>query len=329
MSVPAESIHLDPANMDMNSPEFAALMELKDFGEDGESDTTEQDENGATTSGAVGNTTEKEAPIANPSNTGTIPYGVLKGTREELAATKRQLDEATARLRDLETASARTGTVEVPKPGQEIEAEIESAQAQADELEALAASMEEDFPEFGKAVRTMTKRFETQIAALNTRLEKASLVTEEVQRERAQTAEEVAREAVDNNPYLSAWLAGDPEAWNIAYEHDVRLRSDPKWQGKPIAERFAKAVQYTLIDKPDAIKPTRSRSPKEADLDLDARVNEALQAAGTGAPNSISHIPTGEAPVPNEVGGLSAVQLESTMEKMTPDQIGMFLSKFG
>jgi ElaB/YqjD/DUF883 family membrane-anchored ribosome-binding protein len=328
MSVPAESIHLDPANMDMNSPEFAALMELRDLGEDGESDTTEQDENGAITSGAVDNTTEKEAPIVNPSNTGTIPYGVLKGTREELANTKRMLDDATARLRELEAVSARTGTVEVPKPGQEIEAEIESAQAQADELEALAASMEEDFPEFGKAVRTMTKRFETQIGALTQRLEKATSFVEEAQRERTKSAEEVAREAVDNNPYLSAWMAGDQEAWNIAYEHDLRLRSDPKWQGKPIAERFAKAVQYTLIDKPDALKPTRSRSPKEADLDLDARVSEALQAAGAGAPNSISHIPTGEAPVTNEMGSASAVQLEAAMERMTPDQIGMFLSKF-
>jgi hypothetical protein len=329
MSVTAESIHLDPANMDMDSPEFMALMELRDIGEDGESDTTEQDENGATTSGAVGNTTEKEAPIANPSNTGTIPYGVLKGTREELAATKRQLDEATVRLRELETASARTGAVEVPQPGQEIEAEIESAQAQADELEALAASMEEDFPEFGKAVRTMTQRFEAQIAAMNKRLEKATLVADQVQRERTQTAEEVAREAVDNNPYLSAWLAGDPEAWNIAAEHDLRLRSDPKWAGKPMAERFAKAVQYTLIDKPDAKRPTLSSSTKEATFDLDARVNEALQAADARAPNSISHIPTGESPVTNETGELSAIQLEAAMEKWTPDQIGMYLSKFG
>lgn len=332
MSATAESIQLDPAILDMSSPEFMNLLEIRDIDADATSDTTEQDGKSATTSGAVDTTTEQRLPISNKSGTSTIPYAVLDGTRQELSATKQQLSDAMARLRDLEAGSAKRGAVEVPQPGQEIEAEIESAQAQADELEALAASMEEDFPEFGKAVRTLTNRFETQIAALTQRLEGAARVTDEVQRDRQKTAEEVARDAVDNNPYLSTWLGEDPDAWQIAYEHDMKLRDDPKWKDKPIADRFAKVVQYTLVDKPDAKQPasTKQAAPTtENAVDTDARVNAALKAVETYVPNSLSHIPSGESPAPNEQSNLSATQLEAIMEKSTPDQISLMLSRVG
>ena len=271
MSATSESIQLDPAFLDMNSKEFMDLANIRDV--DGEA--TEQDETGAITSGAEDLTEDQVAPIANPSNTGTIPYGVLKGTREQLADTRRQLEEATARLHELETASARPA---VPLPGHEIEVEIEDVQAQADELETLAASMEEDFPEFGKAVRAITTRFETQLAAMNTRLEAASRVTDQVERERVKTREEMVSEAIDNNPHLSAWRAEDPEAWQIAVEHDVRLRADPKWENATFESRFAKAVQYTLVDKPDAKQPTstKQKDPNKESSSADAQIAAAL-----------------------------------------------------
>jgi hypothetical protein len=325
MSATSESIQIDPAFLDMNSKEFIDLMEIRDI--DGEA--TEQDEAGATTSGAVELTEEKVAPIANPSNTGTIPYGVLKGTREQLADTRRQLEEATARLHELETVSAKPAAV--PLPGHEIEAEIEDVQAQADELETLAASMEEDFPEFGKAVRAITTRFETQLAAMNKRLEAASRVTDQVEREHVKTREEMVSEAIDNNPHLSAWQAEDPEAWQIAVEHDIKLRADPKWANATFADRFAKAVQYTLVDKPDAKQPTSTNqkdSTKESSS-ADARIAAALEAADHYVPNSLSQIPSGEPPDTNERGNLSVTQLEALMEKSTPDQISLMLSRIG
>jgi hypothetical protein len=336
MSATAENVFLDPATLDFNSPEFAKFLELPDIDADAtstsaSSDTTEQDEQGANTSGAVDTTTEQRLPIANRSNTGTIPYGVLEGTRHELASTKDQLNDALTKLRELE--SAKPGAVEVPKPGEVIEAEIEGAQAQADELEVLAKSMEEDFPEFGKAVRTIVSRFETQIGALNKRLEDTARVTNQVQRERVKTEEQLVQDAVDANSYLSAWAnGGDVEAWNLAYEHDQKLMADPKWAGKPYAERFAKAVQYTLVDKPDAKKP--EAQPKQStsateDADADARVTAALKAADKFVPKSLSHIPSGESPAPNELSNLSVTQLEAQMANMTPDQIGLMLSRVG
>lgn len=331
MNARADSIEFDPAVMDPDSPEFQALLDIPDDDaeqSDATNDESKQDVTSATTSGAdetVNEQKDEGTPVVSPDGKGFIPYGVLKGTRQDLSDARRMLEETQARLQELESKAANSST---PKAGQEIEAEIDATQKSIDDFEELLKPMEEDFPEFGKSLRVLHAKMESSLSSINERLAQTQTVANQVTEDRQAALIRARDESIDNNAHLSLWRSDDIDAWNLAAKHDERLRNDAEWRDKPFAERFAKVVQYTLVDKPDAKRPATPNT-KDSQVDTDARVRAALEGASLDPPASLSHIPSGEAPVGTDMTDMSPVQLEAMMEKMTPDQIGMFLAKLG
>lgn len=321
----------DPALMDPNSAEFEALMNGSDSDGEGKpaddaAATAKQDEEGAS-SGAAGeqnseNTQDdsqtKVAGVLSPDGKHVIPYGALKQARQEATEARRAAEEANAQLEALRAQLS-------AKPGDEIDVDVDATQADTKAITAKLKQLGDDFPEFGEVATAMM----AQLEAMQTKVNELEAERQQQHHERAKTVQERVAEAIDSNPSLSLWKAEQPDAFEQAVEFDKMLRKQPEWQGKPMSERFAKVVDLVRVAYPEAKRPQPVASTKENKQNLDAKVDEALEKAGDYVPESLSHIPGGEAPSANDGKFQSVTDLEAFMEKATPDQIDAYLAKFG
>lgn len=323
----------DPATMDFDSPEFQAAMNGFDSDsndaaatDDATDVTDKQDESGAPSGHAdtknateqQEETPEKVSGVLSPDGKHVIPYGALKGAREE-ASRYRQLNEEQATL--IESLKAQLAQ----KPGDTVDVDLDTEDQQAtDALSAKLKQLAEDFPEFGEVAEAMTTQIRALQAEVNAVKEERQAQQQVVARQRQLTV----REAIDSNPDLVLWESEDQKAWDRAVKIDQELRQDPDWTGKPIQERFNEVVRLTRAYLPNAPKPSTSAS-KETQDELATRVDQALEKAGQYVPESLSHIPGGHAPASNDGRMDNVMDLEMAFERMTPEQQDIYLAKFG
>lgn len=321
----------DPALMDPNSAEFEALMNGSDSEGEGKpaddaAATAKQDEEGAP-SGAAGeqnseNTQDdsqtRVAGVLSPDGKHVIPYGALKQARQEATEARRAAEEANAQLEALRAQLS-------AKPGDEIDVDIDATQADTKAITAKLKQLGDDFPEFGEVATAMM----AQLEAMQTKVNELESERQQKQEQQVSSVRERAREAEDSNPSLVLWRDQQPEMYERAVAFDKTLRSLPEWHGKPFADRYAKVVEMVQVAYPEAKRPQPVASTKENKQNLDAKVDEALERAGDYVPESLSHIPGGEAPSANDGKFQSVTDLEAFMEKATPDQIDAYLAKFG
>jgi len=322
----------DPALMDPNSAEFEALMNGSDSDGEGEpaeaaAATAKQDEEGAS-SGAAGEqnsaSTKQDGPqkeadgVLAPDGKHVIPYSTLKAARQEASEARRAAEEATAQLEALRAQLA-------AKPGDEIDVDIDATQADTKAITAKLKQLGDDFPEFGEVATAMM----TQLEAMQTKVNQLESERQQQHHDQVKTAQERVAEAIDSNPSLSLWQTEQPDAFEQAVAFDKMLRDQPEWKGKPLSERFAKVVDLVHVAYPEAKRPQPVTSQQENKQNLDAKVEQALKKAGDYVPESLSHIPGGEAPSSNDGKLGSVVDLEAFMEKATPEQIDAYLAKFG
>ena len=319
----------DPATMDMDSDEFKAVLNAFDSDGEGEATDTDggesnkQDESSATSGaadpkdGEQGDAT-KVAGVLSPDGKHIIPYGALKQAREEASTHRKAAEEAQARIAELQAQLNQ-------KPGDEIDGDVDDGEAKTADLDAKRKQLADDFPEFGEVASAMR----AQIADLQKQVNGYNVERQAKQQEAANQRQQTMREAIDSNPHLSLWETEQPEAWERAVEFDKVLRERPDWKGKPYSERFEKVVALVRADFPDAKLPASISPPsKETKVELEAKVQAALDEAGEYVPESLSHIPGGKAPSQND-GRLDPVDLEAFFEKASQDQIDAYLAKFG
>lgn len=244
---------------------------------------------------------EAPAPIANKSGTGTIPYEVLTGARQQAAKLDRELAATKAKLAELQARPA---------------------QAQATTTEAADEALsDEDFadlpPEMQKLHRT--------VQALQSKFDRVSGVTSSIEANHQATEAERTQAVIDEVPDLVAWQAKGGALWRAAIEADDTLKADPAWASRSVKERFEEVSRRV---REDVGLPPRSTAP--------ATQTPAAKPAATSAklepavPSSLSDIPGGGAPdldMQDSIERSSAPGLGARMRSMSDDQIDALLAK--
>lgn len=201
-----------------------------------------------------------------------IPYDVLEAERvqrQTLAAENAQLKAQVAEREKWQQVLERHGIDPLADPDALNVAEIEQ--------------LTQEYPELGAVLTGIAKRVEA--------LSQRAIQAPPSQVEIAPPVEvQAALQAV---PELAVWMAQDPDRATFAVNVDERLKDDPVWREKSLAERFAEVAKRTKAAFGD---PVEQQAPP----------------ASTPEPNTVEerdHIPQS----PSDLG--QSVQHESTLEK--------------
>jgi hypothetical protein len=237
-----------------------------------------------------------ELPVSTKAGDATIPYSVLQNARERAAEL--------ARENELLKAQLATKEVEVP-------AVTDTTDTKIADLRARAANLAEDFPELAASLEQNADL----LSAMREQLATLMQEREQGQERQAAQVKDTVQEAIDAVPELSMWQSHHPDVFAEAVEFDTMLRAKPEWQGKPMADRFAKVVQMVQVMRPEAPTP-----PKAA---------AAASTPSRPRAPSLSDIPGGMAPstsLSEQVDQLSASALGNKFMSMTPEQISEYLA---
>jgi len=256
-----------------------------------------------------------------------IPYSVLQAERERAAAATEALKTANTKLAELEAvAKANLGVKTEPAAPNKANAD--------DMSEEDLAILKEDFPTVYKGIMSMR----AQAAALEARLKPVQESVEQDAAQRERTMAEQVQEGIDATPKLAHIKATSPEQFELAAQFDKALRTQPEWQGKSFADRFAKVVEMVEAVKGEIVVPGAAAKPAPApaaktpdQLKEEAKAIAAAAATSTktGAPGSLSDFPSGKAAAADErerVETMTTADLSKMFAKMTPEQMDAYLS---
>lgn len=239
-----------------------------------------------------------------------IPYSVLQRQRERNLVLERQLEESNAKLASLAQAKETGKADSTP----EIERLSE------DELKAL----EDEAPTIAKVLRGQYEAIDQLQAQVQTVTRK--VVTDEQSRVRS-----AVDEAIDAVPKLAHVRETDVPAFNEIAAIDQMLRAQPRWAGKPMSERFAKAVAMYEAANGELRLPAGSDSGKGDLPDPKSKAREVIEKAGAAHPNTLTDLPGGNPPPRSEIEGLAdlsgAALTNRLMSLKDPKDIDEFLSR--
>lgn len=273
-----------------------------------------------------------DPPAAEPVGVATkdgrhvIPFAVLQAEREKATTTAKELEAVRTRLAELE-AAAKAGTPGV-KPEPAAPAQPKADDLSADDL----AALKEDFPTVYKAL--MATR--AQAAALEAQLKPVQETVQQEQATRAQTEAEQVQAAIDATPKLALIKSSNPELFELAKQFDSALKGQADWQGKSLAERFAKVVDLVEQTKGEIVIPGAVKTPPPAAKTQEQLKEEAKAAAAAAAtaskttvPTSLSDFPAGQPAANSEmeaVTNMTHAQLAAKFASMTPEQQDAYLN---
>lgn len=253
-----------------------------------------------------------------------IPFSVLKSERERASRAEQLAKDAETKIAEL-TAQLAAGN-QGAKPGESArttEAATEVDAMTPEELEAF----KEDFPTQYKVYMAQ----QATIKALTDKLQPVEEDRRQQQADRQRTQEEQVRDAIDATPKLAHIQATDPDRFAAAQQFDAVLRTQAKWAGKPLAERFARVIE--LVESEHGAIEIPGAKPATAQKTAEQLKQEALAAAKTAAkatvPTSLSDFPAGEAPAASEkeaLENMTPLQIADKMARMSPDQLEAYLN---
>lgn len=229
-----------------------------------------------------------------------IPYDVLeseRAQRQALAAENAQLKAEAGERERLQVLLEKHGI----KPDADPDA------LDVEEIEQLA----QDYPEIGKVLTGIASRLNklAQPAPQQPTQSQAPSVPNDVQ---------TALQAV---PELATWMEKDQDRATFAVSVDERLKEDPAWKDKPLAERFAEVAKRTKAafgdpveqQAPPAEKPAPQKKVEERD-----HIPQSPSDLG----QSVQHESKLE-----KYGGMSQEQLMAEMSNMSAAQIEALLAE--
>ncbi|MDE4918273.1 hypothetical protein ACUXAV_000312 [Cupriavidus metallidurans] len=278
---------------------------------------------GATVDATQTNESNAEGVLARDGKN-VIPFSVLKSERERATRAEQLAKEATDKVAELQAqlAAGNQGA----KPGESARTAEAATEVETLTEEELAV-LKEDFPTQYKVYMAQ----QATIKALQAQQQQVEQERQQQQTERQRTQEEQVRDAIDATPKLAHIQATDPERFAAAQQFDALLRGQPKWAGKPLAERFARVVElvemeHGAIEIPGA-KPqtTTQKTPEELKKEAEAAAAKAKPVV----PTSLSDFPAGSPPANSEqeaLESLTPLQLADKMAKMNPAQLEAYLN---
>lgn len=248
-----------------------------------------------------------------------IPFSVLKSERDRAARAEQVAKEAAEQVEALKAQlAAGNQGAKSGEGARTTEAAAEAVEMTPEELEAF----KEDFP-------TQYKVYMAQQATIKALTDKLQPVEEDLakqQEEQRIARETMVNDAIDVTPKLAHIRATNKELYAAAQQFDAVLRTQPKWAGKTLAERFARVVElvegeHGAIEIPGAKPdPTPQKTPAELRKEAEALANKTAVKA---VPTSMSDFPAGEPPVSSEQDALESMtplQLAAKLGKMTAEQ---------
>ena len=251
-----------------------------------------------------------------------IPYTVLKSERERAIRAEQMLQEAQARLAELQNQAGNQGT----KNGEPVRTEPSSFanDLSPEDLELL----KEDFPTVYKAI----KAAEAQFQLLESKLNPVESSVRQAEAERAQSATESVQDAIDSIPKLAHIQATNQAAFELATQFDATLRNTAEWADKPLSERFQKVTEMVEaalgnINVPDTEQPPAQKTPEQLKAEAMATAAKAAKTNRTNVPTSLSEAPAGTPAAQDEreaADQMSALQLAEKFSAMTPDQMDAY-----
>lgn len=314
--------------------------------DDKSADATD-DKKGGDTSSDTAQHDDSEGPIISPSGK-AIPFGVLKGTREQLARAQENLKaSAQARQQDQETiiqlreqlAAASKAT---PSQAQEVQqiadrAGVTDASGRPVDVTKIDVSaLRGEFPDAVvdviEALQNTVVHHERTIRDLNSR-DATRTKSERL------TAEEQLQADIDAVPFIAQLQADEKDLrWDAAVAMDGRLAEDPEWSGKSRVERFqhiAKLLLGGASEEPPAESAPAPVPGKQAATPAQVKqtVDGALKrAAARAAPTSLTDLPAGSPAAQSDQQALETMDtldLAAKFATMSQSQIDAYLAKHG
>lgn len=253
-----------------------------------------------------------------------IPYAVLQAERERASTTAKELETARAELAALTAAKAGA-------PGVTPEIAAPDQPKAGDMSDEDLAVLKEDFPTVYNAM--MAQR--AQLAAMAARLKPVQETVEQQEAAHKRTVAEEVQSAIDATPKLALLKSSDPEQFALARQFDNMLKGQAAWQGKPLAERFAKVIQLVEqtngeIAIPVAVKaPPAAKTPEQLKAEAVAIAAASAASTKTSVPTSLSDFPSGQHAAANEqeaAQNMTHAQLAAKFANMTTEQQDAYLN---
>ncbi|PWI34840.1 hypothetical protein DI392_00735 [Vibrio albus] len=239
-----------------------------------------------------------------------IPYDVLEQQREANKQLQQQLEELQAEksgwqdkerlfeLRNKQLEELGVDPADLP----------ENFKVTDEQLDALA----DDYPDIGKVIRGL-------VAKVNT-FEQPSKVEQSSQ---PQEPSNPVADAIAENSDLSGWKKEGGDLWNKAIEVDDQLQTDPKWQDKPLAERFAEVAKVVKEQTAQATKQQEADAKQKAKQEED-NLSDALP----NSPSEVGQTTTHQRSNREILESGSDADIEAVFSGMNPAQIEALLSEF-
>ncbi len=245
-----------------------------------------------------------------------IPYSVLAKEREDRIRAERMAQELTEQVELLKQAKATGESVKTRDLSEIVDAE-------------LLAQMEEESPTVAKTLKALM----STITELDEELGRVKPLAAQSERESQIQHQVSVEDAISTIPKLLHIRTADPAAFNEVADYDQFLRAQPKWQGKPMQERFEAAVRLYEAANGEIELPNARKAPASQSADTtQAKVDAAIKAAEAQAqgPHTLSDIPGG---VPaastheDALTELSSMALTERFLHMSPEQIEAELAR--
>lgn len=247
-----------------------------------------------------------------------IPYTVLKSERERANRAEQIARETQERLEALQ-AQVSNGS-QGAKDGESARTEQTTEQPAIDpaDLDAL----KEDFPTVYKAVMASM----AAAKALEAKLQPVADSVQTQEAERSRSAAQDVQEAIDSVPKMAYIQATNKPAFELAKQFDATLRDQAAWQGKSLAERFAKVAEMVegAIGPIDLPAPRATQSAEDLAKAAKALAAKASKANRSEVPTSLSEFPAGQHAAESEIESIeqmSQQQLAAKFGAMTSDQM--------
>lgn len=243
-----------------------------------------------------------------------IPYSVLAKEREDRIRLERTAQELNEKITLLERAR---------ETGEAVKTRDLSEIVDPD----LLAQLEEESPSVAVAIKDLM----SVARELDEELARVRPLAERSEREEQIQQKVGVEDAIAAVPKLLYVRTEDPEKFNEIAGFDEVLRTQPKWQGKPLQERFEAAVRMFeavngVIEVPGSAG--KNLPADDASAKVDAAVKKAeAQAQG---PHTLSDIPGGSPAPSNDhdaFEGMTSTALTERFMTMSPEQIEAELAR--
>lgn len=263
---------------------------------------------------------KKPDGIASKNGKHIIDYAVLEQERAEKEAAQAAARQLAAVIEAMEaqiTAGRSSGTGK-PASGDPPPDEFSDSLAKAI---AEAERLKTDYPDLAPAqtayiesLQTLAQQVKGALDEQQNRLAQIEDVARRQQEGQFANTRKTSADAMAEVPALVVWRTKSPELFQLATQFDTTLRRDNDWQGKPLVERFQKAVEMVVAVKGagvlEGVTPIQSKTKTD-----EAKARQVI-ADNLGI-SSLSDLPGGSAvDAQGGIEGLSDSQMVEMVDRL-------------